>query len=160
MRIVRWPWERAMGETAIECPSHSKGRKPDMKRKYVCLVAAAAWAGSAAGALAGDAAAGETIFTQKCKVCHQIGEGAKNFVGPELNGLIGRKNGSAPGYNYSDADKNSGITWDEATLKEYLLSPKAKIPGTKMIFAGLPKEDDRDNLVTYLAQFGTGGKKK
>jgi cytochrome c len=149
-----------MGETAIECPSHSKGRKPDMKHKYVCLVAAAAWAGSAAGALAGDAAAGETVFTQKCKVCHQIGEGAKNFVGPELNGLIGRKNGSVPGYNYSDADKNSGITWDEAELKEYLLNPKAKIPGTKMIFAGLPKEDDRDNLVAYLAQFGADGKKK
>jgi cytochrome c len=160
MRIVRWPWLRAMGETALESPSLSKGRKPDMKRKYVCLAAAAAWAGSAAGALAGDAAAGETIFTQKCKVCHQIGEGAKNFVGPELNGLIGRKNGSVPNYNYSDADKNSGITWDEATLKEYLVSPKAKIPGTKMIFAGLPKEDDRDNLVAYLAQFDADGKKK
>ncbi|MGH6851416.1 MAG: c-type cytochrome, partial [Methylocella sp.] len=65
-----------------------------MKHKYVCLVAMAVWAGSVAGALAGDAAAGEKIFNQKCKVCHQIGEGAKNFVGPELNGLIGRKNGS------------------------------------------------------------------
>jgi cytochrome c len=149
-----------MGETAIECPSHSKGRKPDMKRGYIYLVVTAAWAGSAAGALAGDAAAGETIFTQKCKVCHQIGEGAKNFVGPELNGLIGRKNGSVPNYNYSEADKTSGITWDEATLKEYLLSPKAKIPGTKMIFAGLPKEDDRDNLIAYLAQFDADGKKK
>jgi cytochrome c len=146
--------------TVIECPSHFKGRKPDMKRKYVCLVAAAAWAGSAAGALAGDAAAGEKIFTQKCKVCHQIGEGAKNFVGPELNGLIGRKNGSVPDYNYSEADKSSGITWDQATLKEYLVNPKAKIPGTKMIFAGLPKEDDRDNLVAYLAQFDATGKKK
>ena len=131
-----------------------------MKRRYIYLVVTAAWAGSAAGALAGDAAAGETIFTQKCKVCHQIGEGAKNFVGPELNGLIGRKNGSVPNYNYSEADKTSGITWDEATLKEYLLSPKAKIPCTKMIFAGLPKEDDRDNLVAYLAQFGADGKKK
>ena len=131
-----------------------------MKRKYVCLVATAAWAGSAAGALAGDAAAGEKIFTQKCKVCHQIGEGAKNFVGPELNGLIGRKSGSVPNYNYSDANKESGITWDEATLKEYLTNPKAKIPGTKMIFAGLPKEGDRDDLVAYLAQFDTDGKKK
>jgi cytochrome c len=149
-----------MGETAIECTSHSKGRKPDMKRKYVCLVATAAWAGSAAGALAGDAAAGEKIFTQKCKVCHQIGEGAKNFVGPELNGVIGRKSGSVPNYNYSDANKESGLTWDEATLKDYLTNPKAKIPGTKMIFAGLPKEDDRDNLVAYLAQFGADGKKK
>ena len=160
MRIVFLAWLRAKDGTIIECPSHSKGRKPGMKRKYICLVAAAAWAGSAAGALAGDAAAGETIYTQKCKICHQIGEGAKNFVGPELNGLIGRKTGAAAGYSYSDANKDSGITWDEATLKEYLANPKAKIPGTKMIFAGMPKEDDRDNLVAYLAQFGADGKKK
>jgi cytochrome c len=131
-----------------------------MKLKYVCLAAVAAWAGSVAGALAGDAAAGETVFTQKCKVCHQIGESAKNFVGPQLNGLIGRKTGSVPDYNYSDANKDSGITWDEAKLKEYLTNPKAVIPGTKMIFAGLPKEGDRDNLVAYLAQFDATGKKK
>jgi cytochrome c len=148
------------GGTVIEFPSRLKGRKPDMKLKYVCLIAAAAWTGSVAGALAGDAAAGETIFTQKCKVCHQIGEGAKNFVGPELNGLVGRKTGSVPDYNYSDANKDSGITWDEAKLKDYLLSPKAVIPGTKMIFAGLPKETDRDNIIAYLAQFDADGKKK
>jgi cytochrome c len=65
-----------------------------------------------------------------------------------------------PNYNYSDANKESGLTWDEATLKEYLTNPKAKIPGTKMIFAGLPKESDRDDLVAYLAQFGADGKKK
>jgi len=70
----------------------------------------------------------------KCKVCHQIGEGAKNFVGPELNGLIGRTTGSVPDYNYSDANKNSGITWDEAKLKEYLANPKGVIPGTKNDF--------------------------
>jgi len=74
--------------------------------------------------------------------------------------VIGRKTGSVPNYNYSDANKESGVTWDEAVLKEYLLSPKAKIPGTKMIFAGLPKEGDRDNLVAYLAQFDADGKKK
>jgi cytochrome c len=89
-----------------------------------------------------------------------MGEGAKNFVGPELNGLIGRKTGSVADYNYSDANKDSGITWDEAKLKEYLANPKGVIPGTKMIFAGLPKEGDRDNLVAYLAQFDAGGKKK
>jgi cytochrome c len=131
-----------------------------MKRKYVCLVAAAAWAGSVAGALAADPAEGEKVFNQKCKVCHQIGEGAKNFVGPELNGLIGRKTGAVADYNYSDANKESGLTWDEATLKEYLANPKAKIPGTKMIFAGLPKETDRDNLIAYMAQFDAEGKKK
>jgi cytochrome c len=78
----------------------------------------------------------------------------------ELNGLIGRKTGSVADYNYSDANKDSGITWDEAKLKEYLANPKGVIPGTKMIFAGLPKEGDRDNLVAYLAQFDAGGKKK
>ncbi|MCI0468333.1 MAG: cytochrome c family protein [Beijerinckiaceae bacterium] len=131
-----------------------------MKHRYICLAAAAAWAGSVAGAIAGDAAEGEKIFAQKCKVCHQIGEGAKNFVGPELNGLSGRKAGAVEGFSYSDAMKASGITWDDATLKEFLTSPKAKVPGTKMIFAGLSKEGDRDNLIAYLSQFGAGGNKK
>ncbi|HTV34531.1 MAG TPA: cytochrome c family protein [Methylocella sp.] len=131
-----------------------------MKLAYVSLVAAAAWAGSIAAAFAGDATAGETVFNAKCKVCHKIGEGATNFVGPELNGLIGRKTGSVPDYSYSDANKDSGITWDEAKLNDYLKNPKAVIPGTKMIFAGLPKEADRDNLIAYLSQFGADGKKK
>src|SRR5437764_816179 len=78
---------------------------------------------------AGDAGEGEKVFA-KCKICHQIGEGAKNAVGPELNGLIGRHSGTAPGYNYSDANKNSGITWDEKNFREYIKNPKAKIPGT------------------------------
>jgi cytochrome c len=108
---------------------------------------------------AGDPAEGEKVFA-KCKICHQMGEGAKNAVGPELNGVIGRKAGTAPGYNYSDANKSSGITWDEATFREYIKNPKAKIPGTKMIFAGLPKETDIDNLLAYLQQFGPDGKKK
>jgi cytochrome c len=108
---------------------------------------------------AGDPAEGEKVFA-KCKICHQIGEGAKNAVGPELNGVIGRKAGTAPGYNYSEANKSSGITWDEATFREYIKNPKAKIPGTKMIFAGLPKETDIDNLLAYLQQFGPDGKKK
>jgi cytochrome c len=108
---------------------------------------------------AGDPAEGEKVFA-KCKICHQIGEGAKNAVGPELNGVIGRHSGTAPGYNYSDANKNSGITWDEKNFREYIKNPKAKIPGTKMIFAGLPKETDIDNLLAYLEQFGPDGKKK
>jgi cytochrome c len=108
----------------------------------------------------GDAAAGEKIFATKCKVCHQIGPNAKNFVGPSLNGVIGRKTGSEEGYSYTDANKNSGLTWDEVTFKEYITDPKAKIPGTKMIFAGLPKESDRDNLFAYLNQFDAKGNKK
>jgi len=105
-----------------------------------------------------DVAAGEKVFL-KCKVCHQVGEGAKNGVGPVLNGIVGRKAASVEGYNYTPANKNSGLTWDEATLKEYLKNPRGKIPGTKMVFPGLPNQADIDNLVAYLKQFGPDGKK-
>lgn len=108
----------------------------------------------------GDAAAGEKIFNVKCKICHQIGEGAKNMVGPEQNGLVGRKAGSVAGYNYSEANKNSGITWTEDELDKYLKDPKGVVPGTKMVFAGLPKEEDRKDIIAFLAQFNADGKKK
>ena len=132
-----------------------------MKLKFVCLVATAAWAGSAGGALAADTAAGETIFNQKCKVCHQIGEGAKNFVGPELNGLIGRKTGSVADYNYSDANKDSGITWDEATLKRISRQSQGQNSRHENDFRRLPKETDRDNLdrLISLSSTPTGAKK-
>ena len=106
----------------------------------------------------GDAAAGEQVF-KKCKACHQIGENAKNAVGPNLNGVVGRKAGTVEGFNYSDANKGSGLTWDEATLKIYLHDPKAKVPGTKMSFAGLPNDADIANVIAYLKQFGADGKK-
>jgi cytochrome c len=109
-------------------------------------------------AIAQDVAAGEKVFV-KCKICHQVGESAKNGVGPVLNGIVGRKAGSIEGYNYTPANKNSGLTWDEATLKEYLKNPRAKIPGTKMVFPGLPNEADVDNLIAFLKQFGPDGKK-
>jgi cytochrome c len=115
-------------------------------------------AGSAGVAGAQDAALGEKVFL-KCKACHQIGEGAKNAVGPALTGIVGRTAGTYPGYTYSDANKNSGITWDVAALKDYLKNPRAKIPGTKMIFPGLPKDEDIDNVIAYLKQFGADGKK-
>jgi cytochrome c len=114
--------------------------------------------GAMGAANAQDAALGEKVFL-KCKVCHQIGEGAKDAVGPVLNGVVGRKAGTYPDYAYSDANKNSGLTWDEATLKEYLRNPRAKVPGTKMIFPGLTKDDDIDNVIAYLKQFGADGKK-
>ena len=81
-------------------------------------------------------------------------------VGPVLNGIIGRKAGSIPGYSYSDANKNSGITWDEATFREYIKDPKAKIPGTKMIYAGLKDEQKTNDLLAFLKQFDADGKKK
>src|SRR6201994_1023538 len=113
----------------------------------------------APAALAQDAEAGKASFN-KCMACHSIGEGAKNKVGPELNGLDGRKAGSAPDYNYSDANKNSGITWNEANFKEYIKDPKAKVPGTKMVFAGIKNETEVNNLWAYISKFDKDGKMK
>jgi cytochrome c len=123
------------------------------------FVASVALAASAGNALAGDAAAGATVFA-KCKACHQVGETAKNAVGPNLNGVAGRKSGSAEGYNYSEAMKGSGLTWDEATFKEFIKNPKGKVAGTKMVFQGLASEKDADDVWAYLSSFGADGKKK
>lgn len=107
-------------------------------------------------AAAGDAKAGERVFL-KCRACHQVGEKAKNVVGPELNGLFGRTAGTAPGYSYSEANKASGIVWNEANFREYIADPRATIPGTKMVFAGLKKEQEVDDLVAYLKTFNADG---
>ena len=114
---------------------------------------------AATGALAQDAAAGKSSFN-KCLACHAIGENAKNKVGPELNGLDGRHSGSAAGYNYSDANKNSGITWGKEVFLEYIKDPKAKIPGTKMVFAGIKNENEANNLWAYVSSFDKDGKTK
>jgi cytochrome c len=121
-------------------------------------LAGAAFLASMGASVAQDAAAGEKVF-MKCKICHQIGETAKNMVGPVLNGVVGRKAGSYPGYHYSDANEKSGITWDEAELKKYLKDPKGVVPGTKMVFPGLQSDDDVANVIAYLKQFGPDGKK-
>ena len=123
------------------------------------VLAAIALAASTAAASAQDVAAGEQSF-KKCLPCHSVGEGAKNKVGPELNGLDGRKSGNAEGFNYTEANKNSGITWSESTFKEYIKDPRAKIPGTKMVFAGIKNEEEVNNLWAYLKQFGPNGEKK
>jgi cytochrome c len=131
-----------------------------MHRLFVStLAAAAAFAIATTGASAQDAAAGEKVFL-KCKVCHQVGESAKNGVGPALNGLFGRKSGTVEGYSYSEANKNSGITWEPAVFAEYIKNPRAKIPGTKMVFAGIQNEKEIADLTAYLQQFGPDGKKK
>ena len=109
--------------------------------------------------LAQDVAAGEQSF-KKCMVCHSIGAGAKNKIGPELNGLDGRKSGTVEGFNYSEANKAAGITWSEATFKDYIKDPRAWIPGTKMVFAGIKNEQEASNLWTYLKQFGPNGEMK
>ena len=114
---------------------------------------------SSTAALAQDVAAGKSSFN-KCLACHAVGEGAKNKVGPELNGLDGRKSGTAADFNYSDANKNSGITWNEAQFKEYIKDPRAKVPGTKMAFAGIKNENEINNLWAYVSQFDKDGKTK
>jgi cytochrome c len=98
----------------------------------------------------GDAAAGEKVFN-KCKACHTV-EAGKNKIGPSLHGVFGRKAGSVEGFKYSDAMKNAGVTWDEKTLDEYLAAPKSFIAGNRMMFAGLTKEDDRQNVIAYLKE--------
>ena len=110
-------------------------------------------------AAAQDLAAGETSF-KKCAPCHAVGEAAKNKVGPVMNGLEGRKSGTIEGFNYSDANKNSGIVWSEATFLEYIKDPKAKVPGTKMVFVGIKSEGEAKSLWAFLKQYGADGKKK
>jgi cytochrome c len=127
-----------------------------MKSVVVVLLLTLAWNRAV---LAQDAAAGEQSF-KKCAACHAVGEGAKNKIGPELNGLDGRKAASVQGYSYSDANKKSGITWDDASFRDYIKDPKAKLPGTKMVFAGVKNDQDVSDLWAYLSQFDATGKKK
>jgi len=122
----------------------------------LALVAAFGLVVSTGAALAQDVAAGETSF-RKCAPCHSIGPDAANKVGPVLNGLNGRPAGSVDGFNYSDANKASGITWDEAVFKEYIKDPRAKVPGTKMVFAGIKSEKELGDLWSYVSQFDKDG---
>jgi len=102
---------------------------------------------------------GAGIF-KRCSLCHDVGPDAKNKTGPQLNGLDGRKAGTAAGYSYSAANKSAGITWNEASFLAYIKDPKAKIPGTKKVFAGIASEDDARALWDYLRQFGPDGQRK
>jgi cytochrome c len=106
-----------------------------------------------------DIAAGEDVY-KKCRACHQVGETAKNAVGPALNGLFGRKAGTIPGFNYSEANKTSGVTWTEEVFTTYIQNPRAAMPGNKMAFAGLKDEKDIKDLIAFLKQFDETGKKK
>jgi cytochrome c len=111
---------------------------------------------SAGSALAQQDAA----FRKWCLPCHDAGADAKIKLGPPLNGIDGRKAGTFEGYNYSDAVKNSGITWNEALFKEYIGNPMQKIPGTRMAFAGVRDAKEVEDLWGYLSQFGANGQKK
>lgn len=106
-------------------------------------------ASETATAAATTAAGGKPAAFAQCAVCHSV-EAGKNGVGPSLAGVFGRKAGTVAGYAYSDANKNSGLTWDEATLDEYLTAPAKKVPGTKMTFAGYPDAAKRKEVIEYL----------
>jgi cytochrome c len=111
------------------------------------LLLGAAGAGTSARA-EGDADAGKEVF-KKCAVCHATQPG-QNKVGPSLAGVVGRKAGTVPNYSYSAANKDSGLTWDEATLEKYLENPREVVKGTKMVFPGLKTEKERQDVIAYL----------
>ncbi len=120
------------------------------------IIAAALLAVSSVPGMAQDAQKGRLVFNI-CLVCHAIGPGAQNKIGPELNGLDGRKAGTVANFDYSDANKNSGIVWNQETFEDYIKNPAAKIPETKMTFAGIKNEQQVKDLWAYISQFDAAG---
>lgn len=114
--------------------------------------------GAPVPASAQDAAAGERLFNQ-CRACHQLGETARNGVGPQLNGLFGRKAGSAPNYTYSAAYQSLDKVWSEDNFRVYIKDPRGVTPGTKMVYAGMKDDGQITNLIAYLKQFDAAGKR-
>lgn len=127
--------------------------------RNVLLTLTAAFLVTTTASRAQDLAAGAQSF-KKCMACHAVGEGAKHKVGPLLNGLDGRKAGTISGYNYSEANKNSGLVWSEEVFRDYIKNPMGKMPGTKMAFPGIKNETEIGHLWAYLKQFGPDGKIK
>lgn len=113
----------------------------------------------AVSAEAADAKAGAEVFAI-CQTCHQIGENAENSLGPQLNGVIGRKAGSIADFAYSDAMRAAGLVWDRANLASFLRDPARKLPGTKMSFTGLDSDEDVENVLAFLGQFDVDGGRK
>lgn len=130
-------------------------------KRLTMLASAALLALTATASAEADLKKGAKVF-KKCKACHAVGEKAKNKVGPQLNGIMDREWGTVEGFKYSKAllGMAEGKVWDTASMDEFLLKPKKFIPKTKMAFAGLKKEADRQNVIAYLAQFNADGTKK
>lgn len=105
-----------------------------------------------ASAQSGDATRGQRVFNQQCRACHTLEKDGAQTAGPNLHGVFGRKAGTAAGFEFSDAMKKSGIVWDEATMTDYNRDPKAKVPGTKMVFNGVKNAGQLADLVAYLKQ--------
>ena len=117
---------------------------------FAPLLVGLALTGLAPSAQAADPAAGKSVFTSVCSICHAAQPG-KNGVGPSLFGVVGRKTGAESGFHYSAANQGANLTWDEATLDKYLQAPRATIPGTTMTYGGLKDDTKRANLIAYLA---------
>jgi cytochrome c len=98
---------------------------------------------------AGNASSGATVF-ERCQICHANAKGAPNKIGPNLFGVVGRKAGTYPGFSYSGAMKNSGITWTDAKLDAYITAPQMVVPGNIMAFAGISNAGQRADLIAYL----------
>jgi cytochrome c len=126
-----------------------------MRVAWLGLAGAVGFFAGCQTAAAQDAENGEQVFRQ-CRACHQIGDGARNLVGPQLNGVIGRRAGTIDGFNYSQANKDAGakgLVWTEDVLLKYLQNPQSFMPGTKMAYAGLRDEEARKDLIAYLKKF-------
>jgi cytochrome c len=139
---------------AISGGDDAKLNEESMVKKLI--VSAVLIAISSVSGAAQDAQKGKMVFNV-CLVCHAIGPTAQNKIGPELNGLDGRKAGTVPNFDYSDANKNSGIVWNEETFEDYIKNPAAKIPDTKMTFAGVKNEQQVKDLWAYISQFDASG---
>ena len=122
---------------------------PGKRRMRRTVVAGLLLAGSTTAALAADPVAGEKVFKAQCGICHAVAAG-ENRIGPTLFGVVGRPAGSVPGFNYTADHKKLGITWDAANLDKYLVNPRAMVPDTSMVYAGLKDDTERADLVAYL----------
>jgi cytochrome c len=145
--------------SALVMQLDTSDKEKRMKRTLLAaatLIAATALPAMLQKVAAQDVEKGQRSFN-KCLPCHAIGPGAENKVGPALNGIDGRHAGAVASFNYSEANKNSGLVWNEATFKDYIRSPQAKIPGTKMAFAGITNPQEIDDLWAYLKQFDANG---
>ena len=123
-----------------------------MKKTTFALSVSAAviFVAGSVSAQSGNEARGERLFNQQCKACHTLAKDGASTVGPNLHGLLGRKAGSTEGFSSSDAMKASGIVWDDKTLMEYLKDPKGRVPGTKMVYAGLKQEAQQADMIAFL----------
>lgn len=140
--------EAAAAEAPAEAPAAAPAAEAPAAEAPAAEAAAAPAAGVTLASLTGDAAKGEKVFAQ-CKACH-VAEPGVNRVGPSLHGVVGRTAGTIAGFNYSKANKESGVTWSEDVLFTYLEAPAKFMPGTRMAFAGLKKPQDRADVIAYL----------